>query len=139
MSSLQDLNFSDDIIVYGKMAEDLPTSLQAAFERLQSHGLILNKDKRLLNQTKLAYFGFLFSADGVSPDLQKVAAIKNAPPPRSVKNVRTFLGMITYCSKFIQSFNDITQLLCDLMKNSTQFTWTTKHVLAFPPSQRCFN
>ena len=67
----------------------------------------------------------------MSPDPQKVAAIKNAPPPRSVKDVRTFLGMATYCSKFIQNFSDITQPLRDLTKKNTQFTWTTEHNLAF--------
>ena len=55
---------------------------------------------------KLTFLGFVFSADGVSPDPQKVAVIKNAPPPRSVRDVHTFLGMVTYCSKFIQNFSD---------------------------------
>ena len=67
----------------------------------------------------------------MSPDPQKVTAIKNAPPPCSIKDVRTFLGMVTYCSKFIQNFSDLTQPLRDLTKKNTQFTWTTKHNLTF--------
>ena len=113
------LNISNDILVYGKTPQDHHRSLQAVFERLQDHGLTLNKDKCLLYQTELTLFGFVFSADGVSPDPQKGTAIKNASPPRSVKDICIFLGMVTYYSKFIQNYSDLTQPLRDLTKKNT--------------------
>ena len=95
------------------------------------HGLTLNKDKCLLYQEKLTFFGFVFSSQGLSADPQKVAAIKNAPPPQSAKDVRTFLGMATYYAKFIKNFSDITQPLRDLTKKNCQFSRQEKHEAAF--------
>ena len=129
------LNISDDILVYGKNPQYHHTSLQAVLERLQSHGLALNKDKCLLYQTELIFFGFVFSADGVSPDPQKVAAIKNAPPPRSVKDFRTFLGMVAYCSKFIQNLSDITQHLRDLTKRPRSLRGPPNKISRLPKSK----
>ena len=54
------LYFSDDIPVNGKTPEDHHTSLQAVFERLQIHGLTLNKDKCLVYQTKLTFLVLYF-------------------------------------------------------------------------------
>ena len=125
------LNISDDILIYGKTPEEHHKSLNAVLQRLSQHGLTLNKDKCLLYQTKLAFFGFVFSSNGISADPQKVIAIKNASSPKSVKDVRTFLGMATYCAKFIQNFSDLTKPLRDLTKKNASFVWTAQHEAAF--------
>ena len=49
----------------------------------------------------------MFSSNGISAHPQKVIAIKNAPSRKSVKDVRTFLGMSTHCAKFSQNFSDL--------------------------------
>ena len=41
--------------------------------------------------------GFVFSADGISPDPQKVQAIHDAQPPTTTTAVQSFQGMATYC------------------------------------------
>lgn len=103
------LNISDDVIVFGKTQAEHDQALQAVFERFADKGLTLNKAKCEFNQTKLTFFGFVFSSHGISPDPQKVEAIHNATPPSSVKGVRSFLGMATYCAKFIPNFSDLTK------------------------------
>ena len=65
----------------------------------------------------------MFSAEGVSPDPRKVKAIRNAPPPTSVSEVRSFLGMVTYCAKFIPNFSDITKPLRELTRKDSLFQW----------------
>ena len=125
------LNSSDDILIYGKTPKEHHKPLHAVLQRLYQHGLTLNKDKCLFYQTKLTFFGFVFSSNGISADPQKVIAIKNAPSPRSVKDVRTFLGMATYCVKFIRNFSDLTQPLRDLTKKNASFVWTAQHEAAF--------
>ena len=49
--------------------------------------------------------------EGISPDPAKVAAIHDAPPPTTIKDVRSFLGLATYCSKFMPNFSDLTEPL----------------------------
>ena len=93
--------------------------------------MTLNKEKCLFNQSKLTFFGFLFSSEGISPDPIKVAAIHDAPPPNSCKDVRSFLGLATYCSKFIPNFSDLTEPLRNLTKKNAKFCWTPRHEKAF--------
>jgi len=94
-------------------------------------GLTLNSEKCLFNQKSLTYFGLVFSAQGLSPDPHKVKAIQEAPPPTSVKAVRSFLGMASYCSKFIHNFSHLADPLRELTKKDVPFKWTGKHGHAF--------
>ena len=125
------INISDDVIIYGKTQAEHDQALEAVFHRFSSNGLTLNRKKCVFNQSELTFFGLVFSSQGVSPDPQKVDAIHNAPPPSSAKGVRSFLGMATYCAKFIPNFSDLTEPLRDLTKKNTPFCWTSRHDKAF--------
>ena len=125
------INMSDDVIVYGKMQAGHDNTLKAVFQRLSERRQSLNKDKCEFNQNKLTFFGFVFSNEGMSPDPVKVEAIHNAPPPTTAKDVRSFLGLATYCSKFIRNFSDLTQPLRDLTKKHATFRWTLQHAKSF--------
>ena len=125
------LNISDDVIVFGTDQEAHDTALQSVFEQFAKVGLTLNSEKCLFNQKSLTYFGFVFSAQGLSPDPHKVKAIQEAPPPTSVKAVRSFLGMASYCSKFIHNFSHLADPLRELTKKDVPFKWTGKHDHAF--------
>ena len=125
------LNISDDVIVFGKTQEDHDIALESVFKRFSSRGLTLNKEKCEFSKDKLTFFGFVFSANGISPDPLKVEAIKNAPAPTTQSGLRSFLGMATYCSKFIANFSDITQPLRELTRKDAKFHWTKDHERAF--------
>ena len=125
------INFSDDVIVFGKTQDEHNKALQAVFEKFSSVGLTLNKDKCSFDQSTLTFFGFVFSADGVSPDPKKVSAIHNAPSPTSTSGIRSFLGMVNYCAKFIHNFSDLTKPLRALTQKNTVFNWTEVHEQAF--------
>ena len=84
------LNISKDIFIYRKTPKEHHKSLHAVHQQLSERGLRLNKDKCLIYQTKLTFFGFVFSSNVISADPQNVTAIRNAPLPKSVKDNRTF-------------------------------------------------
>ena len=125
------LNISDDVIIYGKSQKEHDAALHAVCQRFTEIGLTLNKEKCLFNQNKLIFFGLVFSCDGISADPAKVSAIKNAPAPRCVKDVRSFLGMVTYCAKFIPNFSDLTEPLRKLTIKNAHFRWTNEEECAF--------
>ena len=58
----------DDIIVYGKSAEEHEENLQNTFQVIMESGLKLNKGKCEIKKNKLTYVGHVLSAEGVSPD-----------------------------------------------------------------------
>lgn len=93
------------------------------FQRLKEKSLTLNKDKCEFNKSRLEFFGFIFQAGGISVDPKKVAAIKEAGAPENPTEVRSLLGMATYCSRFIKDFASISAPLRELTKKGTQWCW----------------
>eukprot|EP00795_Rhopilema_esculentum_P015552 gene15552-6817_t len=125
------VNISDDVIIYGNTQNDHDRALHAVCKRFQDMGLTLNKAKCELNKKEITFFGYVFSDKGISADPQKVHAIHNAPPPQSVKDIRSFLGMANYCAKFISQFSDISEPLRNLTKKNSVFRWTPKEQKSF--------
>jgi hypothetical protein len=62
---------------------------QLSFIRLNERNLTLNKSKCEFNKDKLEFDGHIFGTQGISPYPKKVAAIKNAPVPKDVGEVRS--------------------------------------------------
>jgi hypothetical protein len=125
------MNISDDIIVYGKNQADHDASLTKVFQKLSDSNLTLNKSKCEFNKSSISFFGLVFSKDGVSPDPDKIKAIHDMSPPKSVSEVRSFLGMATYCAKFIPSFSDVSYPLRELTKKDAKFQWLQRHQRSF--------
>ena len=74
----------DDIIIYGQNQEEHNKRLHTTLQCIESAGVTLNKDKCKFNCTSIKFLGYVVSADGVSPDPDKVAAINNMPHPTTV-------------------------------------------------------
>jgi hypothetical protein len=76
----------------------------------------VNAPKCQFNRKTVKFFGFTFGKDGVSPDPDKIADIANMQTPKSVSEIRSFLGMAQYSAHFIPGFATITEPLCRLTK-----------------------
>ena len=122
------INISDDIIVFGKTRQEHDQAVHAVLQQFSNSGLTISPEKCELHKDSLTFFGLVFSANGVSPDPAKVKAIYDAHPPKSVGEVRSFLGMVTYCAKFIPNFSDVTK---PLTKKDVRFQWKEEHTQAF--------
>lgn len=75
------------------------------FTSLDDCGLTLNHNKCEFNKQQLEFFGFIFSADGISADPQKVAASHQAFVPKDPADIRSLLGMANYSPRFIKDFS----------------------------------
>ncbi|CAB4023777.1 Transposon Tf2-9 poly, partial [Paramuricea clavata] len=124
-------NISDDIIVFGKTKDEHDQNLNNVIQRLQESGLTLNKDKCLFGVSNLTFFGHEVSASGVSPDTKKVEAIREARVPTNAAEVRSFLGLATYCSRFVPNFATVADPLRLLTRKSTPWQWNSIHQNAF--------
>ena len=111
-------NISDDIIVFGKTRANHDATLDAVCQKLAEVNLTLNKKKCEFNKPSVTFFGFVFSGKGIASDPKKIEAIKNAPAPTTASGVRSFLGMTTYCAKFIPKFSGVSAPLRELTKTS---------------------
>jgi hypothetical protein len=100
-------NISDDIIVFGKTQQEHDHNLNTVLATLQECGLILNRDKRKFSVSEVTFFEYTISANGIRPTDETVTAILNAPKPSNASEVRSFLGLVNFCSRFIPNFSTI--------------------------------
>jgi len=70
--------------------------LRLILTRFYDAGLRLGADKCLWAQHKLPYLGFVLSAEGVQPDVNKLTIIKDAKRPKNVKMLKSFLGLTSF-------------------------------------------
>ncbi|XP_057299437.1 uncharacterized protein K02A2.6-like [Hydractinia symbiolongicarpus] len=124
-------NISDDIIIGGTSNQDLLDRMQCVFERLPEKNLTVNLKKCEFLKTELIHMGHKLSKDGIAPDERKVRAIADLKPPTNVKELQSFFGMVTYCSKFLPHFSTVTAPLRQLLSKDTKWSWGDAQRQAF--------
>ncbi|KAL7292734.1 hypothetical protein TKK_0013856 [Trichogramma kaykai] len=83
----------DDAVIYGKTIEEHNDKLKRFFERARKHNLKLQPEKCVFCKEEVLYLGHILNGGGVKCDPKKLDAIKKFPTPKTVKNVRQFLGL----------------------------------------------
>lgn len=116
--------FQDDIMVMGRTREDHDAKLNKVLSILEQNGLTAEWNKCRFGVRSVAYLGHEISEKGVTPKTLNVGAIKEAPTPDNKDDVRSFLGMAEFYSKFVPHFATKTHHLRQLLKEKTSFTWT---------------
>ena len=82
-------------------------------------------------QTSIKYLGFSINAKGLHATPAKIEAIVNAPHPRNVQKLRSFLGLVNYYRKFIQNMLTLAHPLNNLLQHSTSWNWSQECENAF--------
>ena len=119
-------NISDDILVFGSDQTEHDFNLRACLQRIRDNGLTLNARKCVFNKQSLDFFGYTFSASGLSVDAKKVQDIVSLPPPSNISEVRSLLGMANFSSRFIPNYATLTQPLRSLLHKNVKFRWSTE-------------
>ena len=69
------------------------------------------------------YLGHRIDSNGLSPVPEKVRAVKEAPAPHSVSELKSYLGLLTYYSKFLPNLSSVLAPLYRLLRQSTRWQW----------------
>lgn len=107
--------YVDDIIVWAADAEDLDKRLRAVLAALRKSGLVCSPTKSEFFRHKVKFLGHVISANHIGPDPAKLRTIASWPLPQSVKELRSFLGLLQYLRKFIPSLATHTRTLTALL------------------------
>ncbi len=92
--------YIDDILVTESDEGSHLKSLEEVLKRLSRVGLRAKQRKCQFMSASVAYLGHLIDLEGLHPLPEKVKAIKNAPTPRNVTELKAYLGLLSYYGKF---------------------------------------
>ena len=121
----------DDILISGKNDREHLIHLNEVVARLKRAGLRLKLSKCKFMQPTVEFLGYRIDAQGIHAIEKKVEAIRKVPAPVNQHQLRSFLGMINYYSKFISNYSTITHPLNELLKDGVEWKWSTEQQKSF--------
>ncbi|XP_050888963.1 uncharacterized protein LOC127094142 [Lathyrus oleraceus] len=123
--------FMDDFSVYGQSFEECLENLERVLERCVKVNLVLNWEKCHFMVQEGIVLGHIISNRGIEVDKAKIEVIENLQPPRTVREVRSFLGHAGFYRRFIKDFSKITKPLTGLLMKDAEFIFDDNCLKAF--------
>jgi len=121
----------DDFIVYGNNFKEALDNLEKVLIRCQETNLSLSHEKCKMMLTEGIVLGHHVSSSGFKVDPAKIEVINNLPPPKTQKEVISFLGHAGYYRRFIENFTKIVAPMFKLLTKDVNFQWTESCQHAF--------
>ena len=132
---LKDLMFAmaylDDIIIYSPTPEEHLEHIKTVFKKLRHAKLSMKLSKCHFFAKEIQYLGHILGVEGIKPVPAKTKAIKAMHPLVNPKQVRSFLRLVGYYSKFIKNFAKLAKPLTMLTRMDVKFEWKETHHCAF--------
>ena len=125
------IGITDDITIHGCTEAEHDAHLQNLMQIVYKYDLVFNPQKTHVKAQAINFFGCLYNANGVHPDLGKVDTVHALPAPTDVTKLKEFLGLVTYLSPFILGLSTLTALLHELLKKDTDFIWNCIYDAAY--------
>lgn len=93
--------YVDDILVFSKDEMQHSEHLRALFQRLSDYGVTVNPAKCTLGASEVTFLGCRINSEGTRPPEDRIQALRDFPPPKTVQGLRRFLGMVNYYRRFL--------------------------------------
>lgn len=116
--------YLDDIVVIGRTLEEHLRNLKEVLDRLTAHNLKIQLDKCEFLKRETEFLGHLITPEGVRPNPDKVREILNWEIPRTVKQIKQFLGFTSYYRRFIKDYAFIARPLTKCLKKDAPLDHT---------------
>ena len=128
--------FVDDILIYSQSEREHEDHLRIVLQLLRDHQLYakFNKCEFWLNEVR--FLGHVVSASGASVDLEKVEAVMSWERPKSVFEIRSFLGLVGYYRRYIKDFSRFVAPMTRLTRKEVNFDWDDRCEEAFQKLRR---
>ena len=131
MDSRNCLVYIDDIIVFGETEQAHLKNLEEVFQRIRDAGMKLKPRKCCLARDEVVFLGHKVSHTGVQPDPANVAKVKEWPRPVKAEDLKSFLGLTGYYSKFVPDYSDIARPIREEAEKKGKIEWSNELIESF--------
>ena len=115
-------DYIDDIVVKSRTKAGHFQVLERVFERSKMYKLRMNLMKCAFGVFAGKFLGFLVHYRGIRVDPAKAKAIVTMKRPTTVKELKSFLGRVSYNRRFVLGLASVTSELSKLLKKGAKFT-----------------
>ncbi|BFG24893.1 hypothetical protein CerSpe_111670 [Prunus speciosa] len=117
-------DYVDDLVVKSKTREGHWEVLRKVLERCRLYGLKMNPKKCAFGVSAGKFLGFLVHQRGIDVDPDKTKAISSLRPPANPKELKSFMGRLSYIRRFIPGLAAVTGAFTPLLKKGKKFVWS---------------
>ncbi|UYV78697.1 K02A2.6-like [Cordylochernes scorpioides] len=115
--------YFDDILIASEDLESHLDILKRTLNIFKENNFTINKNKCLFVKNEIEYLGHKINEFGIYPLKDKLACIKNCPVPKNITELKSFLGFLSFYSKFLPNLSDLAYPLYNLLKKNVRWSW----------------
>ncbi|KAK7584188.1 hypothetical protein V9T40_005151 [Parthenolecanium corni] len=116
--------YVDDVLVFSKTEKEHAKHLELVFAKILDANMTLNPKKCNFFRTEVPYLGFIVSDSGIQADPERIQGLLNIPPPKDLRSLQSFLGLVNFYRDHIPSCAIICEPLHRLTHKQTPFVWS---------------
>ena len=130
--------YMDDILIFADTLEQLRQRTFRILGICRKEDLFLKPEKCEFEKPQVDYLGYIIKRDTIAMDPKKLSGIADWPIPKTLRQVRSFLGFGNFYRRFIRDYSKIAKPLTNLTKKDEPFIWNEQCQKAFDQLKRQF-
>ncbi|XP_043862569.1 uncharacterized protein LOC122756547 [Drosophila santomea] len=119
--------YMDDVMMVAHTKEEALDGLRVVLQTLTQAGFSFNIEKCSFLESCVEYLGFEVREGEIRPNPRKIQALVGLPLPRSITQLRQFIGLASYFRQFVPKFSQLLKPLYALTSGSKPFVWELEH------------
>lgn len=147
--------YMDDVVIFSKSLHDHLIHIKQIFSKFREFNLKVQLDKSEFLCKEVAFLGHIITPEGIKPNPSKIKAVQEYPLPKTVKEIKSFLGLVGYYRRFILNFAKVLTPFTRCLKKGTKIDTndpqyieafhkckellTNAPVLAYPDFEKTFH
>ena len=130
--------FVNNVLIGTETEEEHDDIVKEVLRRLEENDLYVKPEKCTWKMQKVNFLGVIIGQGKIEIEEDKVARVLNWPVPKTVRDVRKFLGLTNYYRQFVKDFAKIAQPLNNLTRKKEKWKWESEQHEAFEQLKKVF-
>ena len=108
--------YIDDVLVTGTTEQEHLENLTEVLCQMSAAGMRLKREKCEFMLTNVHYLVHSVSSEAIRPTDEKIRAIRDAPEPKNLQQLCTFIRLLNFYAKFLTSLSTVLAPLYSLLQ-----------------------